>query len=120
MYASNEIILNTEMGYDAAIVLSNTYSYGQMVALVQQGDSVSLMRAFPKCDPSDTLLPESIMDAAVDYSRAGHHDFKVWAVGELTTNSKGELRVGKQVVGQVNASGITLYNLREAIKRAFH
>ncbi|QXO10973.1 hypothetical protein pEaSNUABM54_00147 [Erwinia phage pEa_SNUABM_54] len=120
MYASNEIILNTEMGYDAAIVLSDDYANGNMLALVQQGDTLKLMRAFPEFDPTDTLLPESIIEAGAEYSRAGHTDFKVWAAGELKFGKAGEVFVGKQLVGMYTATGIELYGLRDLIKRAFH
>lgn len=120
MYASNVIVLNTEMGCDAEIILSDDYSYGTVLALVQQGDTLSLMRAYPSVDPTDTLLPESIIEAAAEYSRNGNPLFKVWTAGKLSINANGDVALGKQVVGVSDAGDIKLYALKDLIKRAFH
>lgn len=118
MNASN-IILNTEAGFDTEIVLNSKYEVSDVVALVSIGGELSLMRAFPKADPSDRLLPESVMDAAVDLARETHGLMKVWAAGTLTVVNS-EVFVGRQLVGMRINGEVYLDSLQDIIRSKFH
>ena len=119
MNASTNIILNADNGFNAEIVLSTELSINTVTALVQQNGELVLMRAYPMVDPSDRLLPESVIEAAVDYAKANHAAFKVWAVGEMRIKD-GEVKLGKTVVGTVVDGNVKLFDIQSMIKRCFH
>lgn len=119
MNASNTIILNADNDFNAEIVLSSELSINTVTALVQQNGELVLMRAYPMVDPSDRLLPESVIEAAVDYAKANRIPFKVWAVGEMHMKN-GEVMLGKTVVGKVTGESIELFDIQTMIKRCFH
>lgn len=113
------LILNAEAGYNTEIVMTTELSLKAQTALVAVNGTLTLMRVFPKCDPTDTLLPESVIDAGVDYARHTLPGFKIWAVGAL--HFKGDdVVLGKTVVGNVVNERIVLSDIQTLIKRYFH
>lgn len=118
MNASN-FILNTEAGFNTEIVLNSNYEVSDVVALVSIGGELTLMRAFPKADPTDRLLPESVMDAGVELARESRGLMKVWAAGTLTI-ANSEVFVGRQPVGLRINGEICLDSLQDIIRSKFH
>lgn len=119
MHASNIIVLNTEAGFNTEIVLSNDLTIDAATALVEFNGELVLMRAFPLCDPTDRLLPESVIAAAADYAVATRSRIKVWAVGEYSVVGN-SIKLGKTVVGELVNDEVKLYDIQSLIKRCFH
>lgn len=119
MHATNTIVLNTEAGFDTEIVLSNDLSIDAATALVEFNGELVLMRAYPLCDPTDRLLPESVIAAAAEYAVAKRLPMKVWAVGEYSVK-EGIVKLGKTVVGELVNNEVKLYDIQDMIKRCFH
>lgn len=119
MNASNTIILNAEAGFNTEIVLDSLVIENAATALVAVEGELVLMRAYPLADPTDRLLPESVIEAAADYARTTKTPFKVWAVGELSTTD-GKVYLGKTLVGETTNGVTTLIAVKDLIKRCFH
>lgn len=101
MLTSNTIVMNTNAGYNTQIVLDAQYEIDDVVALLAIDGEMKLMTAFPMSDPSDWLLPRSIMDAGVELAENSDGRIKMWDAGVLTERD-GKLFIDTRCVGTVD------------------
>lgn len=111
----NAIIMNTNAGYNTEIVLDPSYDINDVVALVSVQGEMRLFAAYPKADPTDWLLPQTILDAGMELSANTEGEFKFWAAGSLTERD-GNLYVGTRCVGTTEE----LTDLQTLIRQAMH
>lgn len=116
MQTSNTFVINTAAGFNTEIVLDSQYDIDDVVALLSVDGEMRLMTAFPKADPSDWLLPTTVMEAGIELAINSDGRVKMWAAGTLT-EVDGQLYVGRQCVGSV-IEGLT--DLPTMIRNLMH